>query len=552
MPVIQISLSKLAHFCKNTETEEVLLEALPYLGLDIEDQIGDSVKVEYSPNRPDFSSEVGIARALAGLLGHETGPPTYSFPHSKFRINVVGDQIRVARPYVFALYAETLVSDELIKQLITMQEDLHNGMGRKRSKVAIGIHNAEPISTEIKYHAIRDNSFSFVPLGASNQQSIREILGDTSQGITYGRLLSDSYPILEDVNGNVLSMPPIINGELTRLRAGISKLFVDLTGTDIRVVDTATAIMASMLSDVGAKVFTVEIRQDEGSFWSPNLSPKTMHFDLSLTNDITGIEFTLHDAESALGRSRIGLDADSNAVIPRYRHDIIHHIDLVEEVALGYGIQKLQPLSLKTSLVGELDHKLRKQEYFVDLLIGLGLTEVWNLSLTNKEQVSVCEASSLLKVEDTKSANYEYLRCQLMPSLLAVLGASIDQEYPQNIFELAPVFRGSITAVNGVVEEEHVGVALADSTSNYSAAKSIVESFLRTTVTGGFRITYRSASDGHGVFAAGRTAEVALADSTSEEVIGHVGEVAPDRLEVFGLKVPVAGFELRVDGLLKD
>ncbi len=551
MPVIEISLSKLLQYCKNSETEAILLNALPYLGLDIEDQAGDTVRVEYSPNRPDFSSEAGIARALVGLLGLELGPPKYSFVPSKFKVNVVGDQIKVTRPVVFGLYAEISVSDELIRQLITMQEDLHNGIGRKRSKVAIGIHNAEVISNSIKYHAIQDNNFEFIPLGESSARTIEEILTGTEQGQSYGRLLSKSYPILEDSNGNVLSMPPIINGELTRLKPGISKLFIDITGTDKSAVDTSAAIIASMLSDVGAKVFSVEIKGASGSFWTPDMSPKTMRFDLGLTNDVTGMEFTLRDAEKCLQKSRIGLYSNGDAAIPRYRHDIIHQIDLVEEVALGYGIQRFQPMDLKTSLVGELHPKLKQQGRMVDILIGLGLVEVWNLSLTNKDQISYCEESSLLRVENTKSKSFEYLRCELMPSLLSVLGGSIHQAYPQKIFELAPTFKRSDDTINGVAEEQHVAVAIGDSIANYSSIKSIVESFFRNAIPENKRISYSPCRKETGVFANGRIAQISVADSGKDEVVGYVGEVAPDVLDRYGLKVPVAGFELSLEPLLK-
>ena len=124
-----------------------------------------------------------------------------------------------------AFYAEIPVTDELIKQLITMQEDLHNGIGRRRSKVAIGIHNADVITNQIKYYATKDQDFSFVPLGSREKRTISQILEGTEQGVSYGKLLFGTFPILEDSRGNVLSMPPIINGDLTRLARRSVKTF---------------------------------------------------------------------------------------------------------------------------------------------------------------------------------------------------------------------------------------------------------------------------------------------------------------------------------------
>src|ERR1700688_1127868 len=134
MPVIQLSLQHLGRYCQNKASEKTILDTLPYLGLDIEDQSGGAVNVEYSPNRPDFSSEAGIARSLVGILGIETGIPKYEFPRSNYSVQIFGKEILSVRQYIEAIYAEVQVTDELIRQLITMQEDLHNGIGRKRSK----------------------------------------------------------------------------------------------------------------------------------------------------------------------------------------------------------------------------------------------------------------------------------------------------------------------------------------------------------------------------------------------------------------------------------
>ncbi|MDG6922783.1 MAG: phenylalanine--tRNA ligase subunit beta [Nitrososphaerota archaeon] len=549
MPVIQLSLARLKQFCRNKVDEEKIFETLPYLGLDIEDRSEDVVSVEYSPNRPDFSSEVGIARSLVGILGLELGAPKYVFLPSKYRVSVVGDEIKSVRPFIHAIYAEITLTDELIKQLITMQEDLHNGIGRRRSKVAIGIHNAEVITNQIMYQATRDQNYSFPPLGSKERQTISQILTGIEQGISYGKLLSSgSYPILEDSHGSLLSMPPIINGDLTRLAAGQTKVFVDLTGTDDRVVDTSTAIIAAMLSDSGARVYSVEIHRPQGSVTTPNMTPKTMRFDLDLTKSIIGYDFTMRQAEHCLGRSRIGTYANGSVAIPRYRHDIIHPIDLVEEVALGFGIQLIKPQSVQTSLVGSFSGRQNRLDRMIEGLVGLGLTEIWNLSLTGADQV----AAGALKVDDSKSQNYEYLRGDILRSLLTVLGNSTHQEYPQKIFEQAPVFKRSSSSILQVDEEEHAGVLIADSSANYSVIRSVVDAFLKLTLDGKDSVSYVASMDNSSLFASGRYAVISLRNEGGTAVIGLVGEISPATLERYGLKVPAVGFEINLETFLKE
>ncbi|MGI0092173.1 MAG: phenylalanine--tRNA ligase subunit beta [Nitrososphaerales archaeon] len=551
MPVIQLSLSRLEQYCKKKADERKIIEILPYLGLDIEDQAGDIVNIEYSPNRPDFSSEAGVARALVGLLGIETGPPKYFFPPSNFKVSLSGTEIKQTRPFIHAIYSEIPLTDENIKQLIAMQEDLHNGIGRKRSKVAIGIHNAEVISNQIRLYATRDEKFSFVPLGSTKNQNIREILSSTDQGLAYRKLLSGSYPILEDSRGNVLSMPPIINGELTRLRPGLSRLFIDLTGTDERALDATTAIVASMLHDSGGKVYSVEIQQDVGNFWTPDMSPKTMRFDLELTNGILGEEFSVSDAARALERSRIGLYGNGDAIIARYRYDIIHPIDLVEEVALGFGIQKFAAQNLKSSLIGSFSKRQKKIDLVIDVLVGMELTEIWNLSLTSLEQVTHCKRTGLIKVEDSKSQSFEFLRCDIIASLLATLGASTHQEYPQRIFEQAPVFKISEETVSSIAEEDHVSVVIADSGVNYSMIRSVIDGLFRLLLGEKTSISFKQLQEELEPFALGRSAVISMKGADSSE-IGVVGEISPKFLERYGLKVPASAFELNLEPFLKD
>ncbi|HXQ91410.1 MAG TPA: phenylalanine--tRNA ligase subunit beta, partial [Nitrososphaerales archaeon] len=520
------------------------------LGLDIEDQAGDVVSVEYSPNRPDFSSEAGIARSLVGLLGIITGPPRFEFPRSKFKVTVSGKEILNVRPFIQGLYAEISVTDEIIKQLITMQEDLHNGIGRRRSKVAIGIHNASVISSSIRYYGVTDGSYSFVPLGSTKRQSIKEILASTDQGVSYGKLLSRVYPMLEDSNANVLSMPPIINGELTRLSSGISKLFVDVTGTDEYIVDASTAIIASMLSDVGARVFTIEISRENGEMrWVPDMSPRTMSFDLKLSNEILGFDFDHNQAKDALEKSRLGLDSEEIAIIPRFRSDIIHPIDLAEEIALGYGISRMTPQVVSSSLAGSLKPRLQKIDSMIEILIGLELTEIWNLSLTTKELIAH-SSNEPLRVDDSKSQSFEYLRCDVISSLLQVLGGTSHEEYPQMIFEEAPVFSRSNETVSGVSENEHLAVTLADSGASYTMIRSKLDAFLRT-VVGEKSVRFEPASDQEGIFASGRTAIAILTKDGNESKLGLVGEISPATLEKFGISVPVVGFEINLEPLLK-
>ncbi len=553
MPVIELSLLSLKARAKNKVSEEEIFEALPYIGLDIEDREKDLVRVEYSPNRPDFCSEVGIARSLMGLIGVEKGIQNYKFPKSEIKISVEGYEIRSVRPYIFSLYASLNVSEQVIKQLIVMQEDLHNGLGRRRSMVAIGIHNGSMVKPPIKYFATSDDSFSFVPLGSTTKMSIREIVKGTEQGKVYGRILSRGlYPLLIDSSGNTLSMPPIINGELTKLKEGNRSIFVDVTATDKTAGETTIAIIASMLADIHAKVESVTVQYENGSRQlTPNMKPQTMRFDLRLTNEILGLKLRYKQAKAALEKTRLGLVSPRQARIPRYRSDIIHPIDLAEEVELGYGVSKLGPQRTRTDLAGSLREKTEQIRKLVDVLVGLGLTQIENLSLTSRNEIGFDENQNL-KVENAKSQSYEFLRREALPSLLQVLGQSTHEEYPQRVFEEVAIFRKSPHVDTQVIEEEHIAAAIADSEANYTVMKSVSDGFFRLALDASDLVMYESAFDPGPIFAYGRTATLSLVKKGKKTRIGSIGEVSPEALDSLGLRVPVVAFEINLEPILKD
>jgi phenylalanyl-tRNA synthetase beta chain len=565
MPVIELSLNRLRARARNKFTEQEILDALPFIGLDIEERNEDLVSVEYSPNRPDFCSEAGIARSLMGLLEVEKGLPKFDFRQGQIVISVEGPEIQSVRPHIFSLYCTLNVNEEIIKQLIVMQEDLHNGLGRHRTKVAIGIHNAEMVRPPIKYFATFDKEFSFVPLNMTEKATISEIMEKTEQGMDYGKILGDGpYPLLIDSSGNTLSMPPVINGELTRLKQGVRSIFVDVTATDKRVGETTIAIIAAMLSDIGGKIETVTIKRDDGStLVTPDMMPNTMKFDLGLTNEILGLQLATDQAKSSLEKSRLELLSQDHARIPKFRIDVMHPIDLTEDIALGYGISNLKPSRTKSYAVGSVTAKTRKIRRIVDVLLGLGLTEIESLTLTSRDEFGVNDNRNL-KVDDAKSETYEYLRAEALPSLLRVLSQSIHEEYPQKVFEQVSVFRKDDTGQNisfsgetKIIEEPRLAVAIADSRANYTGIRSVLDGFLRLVTPSDHQVSFSPLmedEEGTCVFAKGRAAKVlVLTRGRTKLNIGTIGEISPAVLsEKLKMRVPVAAFEIRLDFLLND
>ena len=217
MPVVELNLNRIKKLVSGNITKKKIIDTLPFLGLDIESQDGDEIRIEYSPNRPDYSTDFGIALGLQGLLGIKKGIQKFNIKKTgKYEINVDSSVSKI-RPFVTGIVAKNgSIDDQTIKQLMNMQEDLHFGIGRKRKKSSIGLHDLDKILVPLTYTTTtRDKSF--IPLNEIKEKTISNILTETDVGQNYGWVLGDSknVPIIVDSQGNTVSFPPIINAALT-------------------------------------------------------------------------------------------------------------------------------------------------------------------------------------------------------------------------------------------------------------------------------------------------------------------------------------------------
>lgn len=518
-----------------------ILDRLPYLGLDIESVEGDKVRVEYSPNRPDYGTDFGLARGMRGLLGIETGVPTYVARPSGISVTVDRRLSRV-RPFITCAVAKGLrLDDEDVRQIISLQEDLHNGLGRKRRLVAIGLHDLRAVTPPLSYRAV-DSSFSFLPLGGSRKLTIREILRDTPEGSSYGSVFGGEgpYPVITDAKGTVLSFPPIINGEATRVTVKTRNIFVDVTSTERKVGDDVMGVMATTLAAAGGELGSVSVSYPSGRQTTPDLAPATLPLDIPLIRSVLGMDLSAKDVSDCLSRSRLTAKG-GKAFAARYRVDLMHPVDLAEEVALGYGIDSIMPEYPASKRPGSFN----PFEEFLDsastVMAGAGMIELMTYELVDEKSGYTNffrPAKEKITVIDPRSIDHSILRDSLIPRLMSSLSGNAKSDYPQRIFEVGRVYARE---KGGVAESWHLGSLVAHPQASYSEAKSYLQAFV--SILCGTEA--KTKAQNHWAFAPGRSASVLVGGRS----VGQVGEVKPDSLEAFGLRVPVSGFELDLDAL---
>jgi len=273
MPVVTFDYNDFINLVGQKIPIDKLLERLPMIGADLDKVDGDDISIEFFPDRPDLASVEGIARASRAFFGFETGLKKYDVKKSDI-IMKVDESVKKVRPFVVtALVKNVTMSDELIASLMELQEKLHMGIGRNRKKVAIGVHNFEPVQPPFIYKAVDPDAVEFIPLNKFESMTLNEILKRHEKGVDYAHILKDfdRHPLIVDKNNNVLSYPPIINGSLTEVTPFTTDLFIDVTGTNINSINCALNIIVTALAERGGTIYDTTVKYDDLIFITPDL-----------------------------------------------------------------------------------------------------------------------------------------------------------------------------------------------------------------------------------------------------------------------------------------
>ena len=548
MPVIELNLNRIKKIISGNVTKKRIVDTLPFLGLDIESQDGDKIRIEYSPNRPDYSTDFGIALGLEGLLGIKKGiQKTNIKKQGKFEIKV-DPSVSKIRPFVTGVIARNgTIDDETIKQLMNMQEDLHFGIGRKRKKSSIGLHDLDRISFPLNY-TTSTRGHSFVPLNSESKHTIDQILSETEVGKNYGWILGDSknVPIIVDSEGTTISFPPIINASVTAVTTKTKNVLVEVTSLDKDAAEDMLSVVVAILQMAGFEIIQLTISGGKNS--TPRLNSRKIQYDTRLTEQILGLNISTSAMASSLKKCRLDAIQKGTKIqctIPRYRFDVFGPMDIVEEIALGYGIDNLTPKLSPSQKLGEKSLMTKKLEIVSKITVGFGFTEALNSSLTSKKILFDFlnrDSSQMISVIDSKSQEHTILRDTILPGLIENLSKNIHESYPQKLFEVGTVF----SKAKPIHEAINLAGVIAYKESNYSEMKSILQSILKT----GFKIDSKTKTpkDNVTTFANGRHADIFV----GEKSVGTIGEINSDVLDNFKIRTSVVGFEIKLSGLIFD
>ncbi len=518
--------------------QETLIERIPMIGADMHDtEPGcDDMGVEFFPDRPDLYSVEGLARAMRAFLGIESGMKRYEVSNSNIEV-VVDQSVKSVRPWFFCgIIRDVKISDEFLRSMMELQEKLHITIGKKRAKLAIGIHDLDKVQAPFTYRLANPKSVRFIPLAMDEEMDLSEILKRNEKGRAYAHLLEGytDYPVIQDRNGAVLSFPPTINSLLTTVTTGCHNLFIDVTGNDRKVVKGALDIVCTALAERGGKIETVVIHDGDETFRSPNLTPSIREFSAAECDKFLGTDLGPECMVECLRKMGMDADYDNDRVhvaIPSIRLDIMHDVDIYEDVAIGYGFEKFGNAHKLDQTTGTLSPLTTFSESLRDIMVGLGFTEVTTLTLSNQREEF--ELSGLPEVDAVRILNpitedHTCLRPYLMPSLVRILRHNKYRDLPQKIFEIGMVVRDNLT-------KPHLCAMSTASKTSFTKIKSLTESVLRE-----MRLDYTLEACDLPTFVPGRGTKVIM----DETEIGIFGEMAPSVVVGYEITHPIIFMEL--------
>jgi phenylalanyl-tRNA synthetase beta chain len=446
------------------------------------------------------------------------------------------------------------MNEDVLAQMIQSQDKLSEIFGRKRSTVSIGIYELDRIVFPVDYRLAEPSSVSFTPLGMEEKLTLAEILERHPKGVAYGGIVKSfaKYPVLIDGMGRALSFPPIINSrEIGEVKPKTRNVLVEVTGTDLRMTALTLNILAASLYDRGADIEPVLVTYPYETELGRRIAfpyDTSGKFAIPLTRFSEGLgeDVSLADVKkhlSSYGHAVSAVRGKISIIVPPYRDDIMHPVDLVEDYAISRGYDSFDPVMPQQSTVGSLSRIELLSDTVRGCLVGNGFQEVMSNILCSHEELEYAmpAGEKLVEVDNVMSLAYSVLRNRIIPSLLNMETASSKAFYPHRIFEVgeAAVFDASKNM--GSRTDLNLGALISHPTANFSEMHSSLDILLYY-----LGIDYKLEPAEHPLFMQGRCGKVV----SSGIELGFIGEVRPEVLDRTQITMPCAAFEINLDTIL--
>ncbi|MEK6900974.1 MAG: phenylalanine--tRNA ligase subunit beta, partial [Nanoarchaeota archaeon] len=430
MPTIILNKTVLESLMGKKLPLDLLKDRISMLGTDLEKIEGNDIHVEIFPNRPDLLSEQGFARALSSFIGVKTGLRHYTV--KKSGLKVIVDSSVTMRPYTACAIVKNIhFTEERIREIMQVQEKLATTHGRNRKKSAYGIYPLDTIHFPIQYIAIHPEKVIFQPLGFDQKILASKVEELHPKGKEYSHIATGwkKYPFFIDSKENIMCMLPYTNSQDTgKVDTTTKNIFIECTGTDQANVIVALNMFAAMFADMGGDVYSLDIVYPHKTITTPDLTPTKMKINHTSINKMLGLSLQEKEIKKLVERMGYGYEKRT-VLIPAYRADILHPVDVIEDIAISYGYENFNALIPNVATIGKENTTEQFLTLVREILIGFGLLEVKNYHLLTKEdlQDKMNHQGPVLSLKNAVG-EHNHLRHSLLPSLLKTLSENKHHE----------------------------------------------------------------------------------------------------------------------------
>jgi phenylalanyl-tRNA synthetase beta chain len=552
------------------------------------------LKIEIPANRYDMLCFEGIALHLNIFRGKEATPnyKLLQVPEDKMQSITVSKETEKVRPYVAgAILRNIKFTQATYDSFIGLQDKLHQNLARQRTLVSIGTHDLDTIKGSFTYEAHPPKDINFIPLNQTKSMDGEELMKFYETDRHLGRYLhiirdAPVYPVIYDSNRVVCSLPPIINGDHSKISLDTKNVFIEITATDQTKLDIVCNIMVAMFSKYCEDQFTVEpvkiISEHNGTTRvTPSLTSRVMDVEVDYVNSCTGLSESPESMCTLLKKMAYSAEPSENkniikVAVPPTRADVLHQCDVMEDVAIAYGFNDLPRSSPnKTATIGQ-PLMINKLTDIVRYECAMsGWLEVMPLILCGHDEnyawLNRKDDGKAVKLANPKTAEYQIVRTSLLPGLLKTIRENKAVRLPLKIFEGAEVVFKDESLERKARNERHWAAAFYGKTSGFEIVHGLLDrvlSMLRVAfVTHDEGLTGKSMdfevkenpskTNGYFIeeiheptFFEGRAAAIYVRLGGKVQRVGEFGVLHPTVLEKFDLKYPVSVLEINLEVFL--
>lgn len=579
MPTVSLKRDLLFKALGQTFTEEEFDELCFEFGLELDEVVKEPndegkeevvYKLDIGANRYDLLCLEGVVRALLVFQGKLDAPKYSLTKPAKMEQLILDPSVLPVRPHVIGAVLRGVTLDKArYNSFIDLQDKLHQNLARRRTLASVGTHDLDTIVGPFTYQAKDPKEIKFKPLNQTKEFTSAELMDLYSQDShlkPYVPIISHSsvHPVITDSKGTVLSLPPIINGEHSKITLATKNILLEVTATDLTKAGVVLDTLVTMFSQYCSQPFTVEpvttVLPSGDALIYPKLPYRTETISSAKVNAMIGVDLSVEKMASLLTRMCLPSipSGDSLSVsIPPTRHDVLHPCDIYEDVAIAHGYNNITKTIPHTLTVAQQLPINKLTDQLREAVAQAGFTEALTFSLCSRDDVSIKIRKDIkdipaVHIANPKTLEFQVARTNLLPGLLKTVQANRKMPLPLKLFEISDVVLKDPAAEVGARNERHLAAVFYNKSPGFEIIHGLLDRVMQLLEVPNLQAGDNSTS-GYSLrqgeepaFFPGRTADI-LAYG---QVVGSLGVVHPEVITAFDLNLPCSALEINLEPFL--